>query len=39
MATRTLRSGFLFFRRFLANPRTVGAVLPSGRQLKTDLIY
>ena len=38
MATRTLRSGFLFFRRFLANPRTVGAVLPSGRQLGREMV-
>lgn len=38
MATRTLRSGFLFFRRFLASPRTVGAVLPSGRQLGREMV-
>jgi phospholipid N-methyltransferase len=38
MVANKLDTGLLFFRRFLDNPRTVGAVLPSTRRLGDEMV-
>ena len=38
MTASAMRSGVLFFRRFLRNPREVGALLPSARSLGEEMV-
>lgn len=38
MTASAMRSGVLFFRRFLSNPREVGALLPSARSLGEEMV-
>ena len=38
MASSTVSTGWLFFRKFLRNPREVGALLPSARSLGDETV-
>lgn len=38
MTTSAISNGWLFFRKFLRNPREVGALLPSARSLGDEMV-